>query len=111
MKSGKRPTPFTCNLTTTLPYIFNVDRTKFEILSSKIHKLLLIRNKEELPDQWKESTMVPIHKKVDKTDCSNYRGISLISTHTKFYPIFVIEIYVHIRCNYWGSSVWVWVST
>jgi hypothetical protein len=43
----------------------------------------LIWNKEELPHQWKESTVVPIHKKVDKTDCSNYRGISLVSTSYK----------------------------
>jgi hypothetical protein len=50
-------------------------------LRSEIHKLnKLIWNKEELPHQWKESTVVPIHKKVDKTDCSNYRGISLLST-------------------------------
>jgi hypothetical protein len=40
---------------------------------------MLIWNKEELPHQWKES-IVPIHKKGDKTDCSNYRGISLLST-------------------------------
>jgi hypothetical protein len=47
-----------------------------ETLHSEIHKLIiLIRNKEELPDQWKVSTVVPIHKKGDKTDCSNYRGI------------------------------------
>jgi hypothetical protein len=37
-------------------------------------------NKEELPDQWKESIIVPVHKKGDKTDCNNYRGISLLST-------------------------------
>jgi hypothetical protein len=40
---------------------------------------MLIWNKEELPHQWKESIVVPIHKKGDKTDCSNYRGISLLS--------------------------------
>jgi hypothetical protein len=34
-----------------------------EILHSEIHKLImLIWNKEELPHQWKESVVVPIHK-------------------------------------------------
>jgi hypothetical protein len=51
---------------------------------SEIHKLIkLIWNKEELPHQWKESIVVPIHKKGDKTECSNYRGISLLLTSYK----------------------------
>jgi hypothetical protein len=55
-----------------------------ETLCSEIHKLImLIWNKEELPQQWKESIVVPIHKKGDKTDCSDYRGISLLSTSYK----------------------------
>jgi hypothetical protein len=51
-----------------------------EILLSVIHKLInSVWNKEELPDQCKESTIVPVHKKGDKTDCNNYCGISLLS--------------------------------
>jgi hypothetical protein len=40
-----------------------------KMLLSAIHKLInSIWNKEELPDQWKESIIVLIHKKGDKTD-------------------------------------------
>jgi len=49
-----------------------------------IHKLIIsIWNKEELPEEWKESIIVSIHKKGDKTDCNNYRGISLLPTTYK----------------------------
>jgi hypothetical protein len=55
-----------------------------ETLLSEIHMLIkLIWNKEVFPHQWKESSVVPIHKKGDKTDCINYRGISLLSTSYK----------------------------
>jgi sorting nexin-29 len=33
-----------------------------------------------LPEEWKESITVPVYKKGNKTDCSNYRGISLLPT-------------------------------
>jgi hypothetical protein len=40
-----------------------------ETLLSGIYKPInSIWNKEELPDQWKESVIVPVHKKVYKTD-------------------------------------------
>jgi hypothetical protein len=55
-----------------------------EILLSAIHKLIKsVWNKEELPDQWKESIVVPIHKEGVKTDCINYRVISLLSISYK----------------------------
>jgi hypothetical protein len=56
-----------------------------EMLMSAIIKLInSIGNKEELPDQWKESISVPTHRKGDKADCNNYYGISLLSTSYKF---------------------------
>jgi hypothetical protein len=58
-----------------------------EILLSAIHKLINpVWNKEELPDRWKESLTVPVHKKGDKT------VIIIVVYHcyqlyTKFYRI------------------------
>jgi hypothetical protein len=56
-------------------------QTEGEILLYAIYKFInSIWNKEEMPDQWKESIIVPVHKKGDKTGCINYLGISLLST-------------------------------
>jgi hypothetical protein len=53
-----------------------------ETLHSEIHKLIkLLWYNEELPHQWKQS--IAIHKKGDRADCSNYRGIALLSTSYK----------------------------
>ena len=51
---------------------------------SEIHNLFIsIWNKEEFPEGLKESIIVPTYKKYDKTDCSNYIGISLLPTMYK----------------------------
>ena len=42
---------------------------------------------EKLPEQWKESIIAPICKKGDKTDCSNHRGVSFLSTTYKMLSI------------------------
>jgi len=51
-----------------------------EILHTLISKVWV---SEELPDQWKEALVVPLHKKGDRKDCANYRGISLLCTAYK----------------------------
>jgi hypothetical protein len=56
-----------------------------ETLLSAIHKLINSNlNKEEFPDQWKESIIVELQKGMeDKTHCSNYGGTLLLSTSYK----------------------------
>ena len=44
-----------------------------------------------LPEQWKESIIVPIYKKGEKTNCSNYRGISLLLTSYKILSNIILE--------------------
>jgi hypothetical protein len=39
-----------------------------------------VGKKEELPQQGKESAVITIYMKGDKTDCNNCRGISLLPT-------------------------------
>jgi hypothetical protein len=46
----------------------------------EIHIINSIWKKERLPEEWKESIIVPIYKKADKTDCINNRGITILST-------------------------------
>ena len=47
----------------------------------EVHKLIIsIWNKEALPEEWKESIIVLIHKQGHKTDCSNYTDIPLLPT-------------------------------
>jgi hypothetical protein len=56
--------------------------------SEKCKHTKVIWNKEELPHQQKESIVMPIHKKGDKIDCTNYQGVSLLSNSYKIYSTF-----------------------
>jgi len=53
----------------------------------KIHKLIIsIWNKEELPEKWKESVIVPIYKKGDETNVVIIRAYRFCQLRTKLYP-------------------------
>ena len=64
----------------------------------EIYKLIIsILNKEKLRDEWKESIILPMYKKGDKTDFNNYRGISLLPTTYKVLSSILILTLTHMR--------------
>ena len=57
-----------------------------EELSKVLYDLVKrIWNTEELPGQWLEGAIIPLHKKGDKMNCENYRGIALLNTAYKVF--------------------------
>ena len=55
-------------------------------LFSRLHQL--ITNAWEMgsvPQAWKDASIITIYKKGDRTDCGNYRGISLLSIAGKIF--------------------------
>jgi hypothetical protein len=40
--------------------------------------------KKDLPEEWRESIIIPTYKKGNKTDCSNYKDMLVLSTTYKF---------------------------
>jgi len=44
-----------------------------------------IINGEKLPEEWKVAIITSTHKKEDKRNCLNYRGITVTSTFSRIY--------------------------
>jgi len=46
---------------------------------------------ETVPEEWKKAVIVPIFKKKDKTDCNNYRGVSLLCHCSKIFTRILLQ--------------------
>ena len=61
-------------------------------MSSRLHQL--ITNAWEvgsIPQAWKDVSIVTIYKKGDRTDCGNYKGISLPSIAGKIFAWILLK--------------------
>lgn len=55
-------------------------------LHQAIHEVIVhVWDREEMPEDWRKGILCPVHKKGDITMCSNYRGITLLSTAYKIF--------------------------
>jgi hypothetical protein len=84
-------------------------KTGCNTLHSELQRLILcIFKKEELVHQLKESIILPIYKKGDKTTRSNYRGTSLLPTTYKMLSIIlVLRLIPYLDGIIGGSSLWI----
>ena len=71
-------------------------------LFSRLHQLITNAWKVgSVPQTWKDASIVTIYKKGDRTDCGNYRGISLLSIAGKIFArILLNRLSIHTK----GSS-------
>lgn len=53
--------------------------------------LLLVWEHEVIPQDWSDAIILPFYKKLDKTNCKNYRGISLLDITGKVFAIILLN--------------------
>ena len=55
------------------------DPTREPVVLKHFHAILVrVWRGEEIPQEWKDATIKVLHKKSDRSDCNNFRGISLV---------------------------------
>jgi len=60
-----------------------------------------IWEEERIPEEWKETIIVPIHKRGDRDRCENYRGIALGNAAYKILSNINWEILNHVLKKFW----------
>ncbi len=66
-----------------------------DALCMRLHELIvMIWEREEMPEEWELGIMCPVYKKGDKLECGNYRGINLLNTA---YKVFAYILYQRLQ--------------
>ena len=67
-------------------------------LSNRLHRWIIkVWEEGHVPQSWKDANIVTIYKKGDRTECGNYRGISLLSAAGKIFArILLNRLSIHI---------------
>jgi hypothetical protein len=74
-------------------------------LTQKIQDLILnIWRSERMPKEWNKSIICPIYKKGEKSECSSYRGISLLNAACK-----ILATVINNICRRFTESRIEWV--
>jgi len=60
-----------------------------------------IWEEERIREEWKETIIVPIHKRGDRDRCENYRGIALGNAAYKILSNINWEILNHVLKKFW----------
>ena len=56
------------------------DPTRGRVVLKHFHAILVrVWRGEEIPQEWKDATIKVVHKKSGRSDCNNFRGVSLVS--------------------------------
>ena len=68
---------------------------------------LFVWNTVQIPEEWKEYIIVPIYKKGDKEDCSNYSDIITTANYLQnFIQHPALKVYSICEGNYREPSMW-----
>jgi sorting nexin-29 len=59
---------------------------KIRILMERVWK------EEQMPEEWNSAIICPVHKKGNKMECNNYRGISLLNITHKIFAQLVAKL-------------------
>ena len=59
--------------------LLKIDEPAEPIVLERFHAILVeVWNEGEVPQQWKDATIKVLYKKSDRSNCNNYKGISLL---------------------------------